>query len=178
LLQSKTFIIYVNELSPTIKYQFLIRPIIFAYDTSVIISSKKSGDFCRMSNVVLSHKIKWFAANRLALNLDRKKIMKCVTNNSPQLALNTGYNRKYVEESVNMKSLGLQTDKHLNLTNHIDKLIPKLGKHVLQLGLCAISSTLILSKQLTLPVFTLQCNFWATHLTAERYSLYKKKLLD
>jgi methyl coenzyme M reductase alpha subunit len=57
---------------------------------------------------------KCFAANRLALNLDRKKILKFIANNSPQHALNIGYNGKYIEESVNMKFLGSKIDKHLN----------------------------------------------------------------
>jgi hypothetical protein len=70
---------------------------------------------------------KWFAANRLALNLDRKEKSKFRGNNSPQHTLNIGYNGKHIEESVNTKFLGLQIDKHLNFTNHIDKLIPKLG---------------------------------------------------
>jgi hypothetical protein len=66
---------------------------------------------------------KWFAANRLALNT-----IKFTANNCPQHALNIGYNGKCIEESVNTKFLGLQIDNHLNWTNHIDKLIPKLSE--------------------------------------------------
>jgi hypothetical protein len=36
-------------------------------------------------------------------------------------------NGKHIQESVNTKFLGLQIDNHLNWTNHIDKLIPKLS---------------------------------------------------
>jgi hypothetical protein len=32
-----------------------------------------------------------------------------------------------IQESVNTKFLGLQIDNHLNWTNHIDKLIPKVS---------------------------------------------------
>jgi hypothetical protein len=45
----------------------------------------------------------------------------------PHHILSTGYERKYVGESVNMKFLGLQTEKHHNWTNNIDELIPKLS---------------------------------------------------
>jgi hypothetical protein len=76
---------------------------------------------------VLSHLNKWFNANRLALNIDKMKIMKFTTNNSPQYVLNIEYSGKYIEESVNTKFLGLQIDNHLSWSNHIDKLIPKLG---------------------------------------------------
>jgi hypothetical protein len=74
---------------------------IFADDTSVIISTRKFDDFRRLSNIVLTHKSKWFTANRLTLNLDRTNIIKFIANNSPQHALNIGYNGKYIEESVN-----------------------------------------------------------------------------
>jgi hypothetical protein len=43
---------------------------VFADDTRVIIFSKKFGDFCAKSKIVLSHMSKWFTANKLALNLD------------------------------------------------------------------------------------------------------------
>jgi hypothetical protein len=41
-------------------------------------------------------------------------------------ALSIGYNGNYIQESVNTKFLGLQIDNHLNWTNRINKLIPKL----------------------------------------------------
>jgi hypothetical protein len=68
---------------------------------------------------------KWFAANRLAPNLDKTNIIKFTANNYPQHVLNIGYNEKYIEESVHTKFLALQINNHLKWTNHIDKLIPK-----------------------------------------------------
>jgi hypothetical protein len=50
---------------------------------------------------------KWFSANRLALNLNETYIIKFTANNSPQHALNIGYNGKCIEESVDMKFFGL-----------------------------------------------------------------------
>jgi hypothetical protein len=58
---------------------------------------------------------KWFAANKLALNLDKTNIR-------------IGYNDKYIEESVHTKFLGLQIENHLNWKNHIDQLVPKLSR--------------------------------------------------
>jgi hypothetical protein len=63
------FIIYINDLPPTINT--LSEPIIFSYDTGVIISSKHFDDFCAMPNIVLSHMSRWFSANKLALSLDK-----------------------------------------------------------------------------------------------------------
>jgi hypothetical protein len=63
------FIIHINDLLPTIN--ILAAPIIFADDMSVIISSKNFDDFCMLSNRVLSLMGKWFAENKLTLNLDK-----------------------------------------------------------------------------------------------------------
>ena len=53
--------------------------------------------------------------------------MKSVTNNLPYCALNIGHKDKYIEEAVNLKFLGIQTDNHLNWKNHIDQIVPKLS---------------------------------------------------
>jgi hypothetical protein len=102
------FIIYTNDLPP--KINTLSEPIIFSDDTSVIIYNKNVDDFCATSNIIVSHTSKWFTDNKLALNLDKTNIIKFITNNSPQYALSIGYNGKYIQESVNMKFLGLQID--------------------------------------------------------------------
>ena len=49
-------------------------PILFADDTSVIISSRFFKDLYALSSLVLSCMIKWFTANNLVLKLDRKNI--------------------------------------------------------------------------------------------------------
>jgi hypothetical protein len=120
------FIIYINDLPPTIN--ILAIPIIFADDTSIIISSKNLDDFCMLSIRVLSLVGKWFAANKLALNLDKTNIIKFTRINVPQCPLSTGYNDKYTEESTQTEFLGSQIDNHLNWKNCIDQLIPKLSE--------------------------------------------------
>ena len=71
--------------------------------------------------------IKWFAANNLGLNLDKTNIMKHVTKNSSHSTLYIGYKGKYIEETVNTKFLGLQTDNHINWKNHTEHMTPKLS---------------------------------------------------
>jgi hypothetical protein len=80
-----------------------------------------------VSNLVVSHMIEWFTANKLVLNLDRTNIMKFIMNNSPHSALYIGYKEKIIEETVKTKFLGLHIDNHLNWKNHIDQMIPKLS---------------------------------------------------
>jgi hypothetical protein len=62
--------------------------------------------------------------------------------------MNTGYNGKYTEESVNMKFHGLKIDNHLNLTNHTNKLIPKLSEACY--AVCVVQCERVISAALTL----------------------------
>jgi len=55
------FVIYTNYLP--LRINSVSETILFADNTSVIIAGRNLGDFCSVSNLVLSHMIKWFAAN-------------------------------------------------------------------------------------------------------------------
>jgi len=58
--------------------------------------------------------IKCFTANKLVLNLDTMNITKFIPRNSSHSTLCLRYKEKYIEETVNTKLLGLQTDNHIN----------------------------------------------------------------
>ena len=47
--------------------------IVFADYTNVVISNMNFEDFSSVSNLVLSHVIKWFAANNLFINLEKNE---------------------------------------------------------------------------------------------------------
>ena len=66
-----------------------------------------------MSNLVPSHTIKYFAANKLVLNLDKTNTVKFITKNSSHSKVRISYKENYIEETVNTKFLGLQIDNHL-----------------------------------------------------------------
>jgi hypothetical protein len=46
-------------------------PILFADDTSVLISKDNCEDFQQTANLVLSNMRKWFEANQLVLNMEK-----------------------------------------------------------------------------------------------------------
>jgi hypothetical protein len=70
ILQPLLFIICINDFPPTINT--LSEFVIFADDSTVIISSKKFDDFLTRLKTVLSQMSKWFCANKFALNTDKK----------------------------------------------------------------------------------------------------------
>jgi hypothetical protein len=94
------FIIYINDPPPTINT--LAELILFTDDTSIIKFNKHFDDFSAMSNTFLSHISTWFMPNKFVLNPNKTNIIKIFTNH------HSGYEEKYIEESVNTKFLGLQ----------------------------------------------------------------------
>jgi hypothetical protein len=103
---------YIQDLP--LRINAVSEPVLFADDTSVIISSRNFEDFCTLSNLVLFHVIKLFAANNLVLILDKTNIMTFITKNSSHSTLHIGYKEKYIEDTVNTKFLSSQIDNHTN----------------------------------------------------------------
>jgi hypothetical protein len=68
ILGTSLFIIYINDLP--LRTNSISKPITFADDTGVTISSKHFYDFCIASNLILSHKGTTFAPTKLVVNLD------------------------------------------------------------------------------------------------------------
>ena len=71
-----------------------------------------SKDFCSVSNLVLFHMIKWFAANNLVPNLDTIHIKKLTTKTSSHSTLHIGRTEKNIEETVNTKYLPAHGNTH------------------------------------------------------------------
>jgi hypothetical protein len=117
--------IHTNDLPLTIRS--ISKPVVFADDTSIVISSRNFENFCSMSNLFLSLMIKWLAASKLVLSLDKTNIRKFVSNDLSHCTLHVGYEEKYIEETVNTKFLGLQIDSPLNWKNIFEKMIRKLN---------------------------------------------------
>jgi len=90
------FIIYTHDLP--LRINSISETKEFADDTRCIILSRNFEVFYSMSNLVLSHMIKWFAANKLALNINKTNIMKFIIKNSSHSTLHIGYKEKYKEE--------------------------------------------------------------------------------
>ena len=111
------FIIYINDLP--LRINSLSEPVLFADDTSIIISNRNFEDFCSVSNLVLYHMIKCFAANNLVLNVDKMNIMKFITKYLSHSTLCIRYKEKYIQETVYTKFLGLRIYSHINWKNHI-----------------------------------------------------------
>ena len=85
---------YINDLP--LRINSLSEPLLFADDTSVIISNKNFNDFSLVSNLLHSHMIIQFAANNLVLNLDKMNIVIFITKNSSHSTLHIDCKETYV----------------------------------------------------------------------------------
>jgi hypothetical protein len=154
---------------------------LFADDTSVIISKRNFEDFCTISNSVLTCVIEWFVVNKLVLNLEKTNIMKSVTSNSPHCALTVGYKDKYMEETVNLKFLGLHNDNHLNWKDHIDQMIPKLSGACYAVRSMFHISNIYTLKSICLAYFhsTIQYGiiFWGNSSNSRKIFTLQKKII-
>jgi len=109
--------VYINYLP--LQINSLTEPILFADDTSVIISNGNFIDFSTSARM-----IEWFSADILVLNLEKTNVMKFVTINQPYCALTVCYKDKCIEEGVNLKFLDTEIDSHLNWRIHIHQINP------------------------------------------------------
>jgi hypothetical protein len=75
--------IYINDLPTTINFQF--KPILFADDTTVIISYPETDYFQNGMNDSFPSLNKLFKANKLILNIDKTNVVKFCTNSKATL---------------------------------------------------------------------------------------------
>ena len=83
--------IYIYMYDLLLRINSMSEPIWFADVVNVIISNWNFRNFCSLCNLVLSHVIKWFAANKLVLNLDKMYTMQFITKYSSYCTLHVGY---------------------------------------------------------------------------------------
>jgi hypothetical protein len=111
----------------SLKYKTVSDAIIFDDDTSVLIANKNFQEFKNTFNIVLSHITKWFHANGLIFNMDKKNMVKFTPTNIICNPLTIENAAKVLTEATNFKFLGLHTDKHLNWRSDIEQILPKLS---------------------------------------------------
>jgi hypothetical protein len=101
---------------------------LFADDTSVIVSNQTNIVLGNNLQLVFNSVMKWFKVNLLSLNLDKTYCMefhsKYITNSGIQMK----YNDKTVTNTTELKFLGLVLHNTMSWKSHTDMLAPKLNK--------------------------------------------------
>ena len=120
------FLIYINDLSLTIGK--IANPILFADDTSIIISSTNPEDFKRITNLVLMETINWFHSNLLTLNCEKTHFLQFFTKKHNKIKLQIISPNTILTNINSTKYLGLIIDSTLSWKEHIIELTSKLNK--------------------------------------------------
>ena len=111
------FLLYINDLPKAIKHKAL--PILFADDTSILITNPNSNQLQSELNTVFAQLNKWFKSNLLFLNFDKTHFIQF--NNASKC--NSVTEIKYKEEQISIaeEQFGFRADS--TTSNAIYKLI-------------------------------------------------------
>jgi hypothetical protein len=101
--------------------------VLYADDTSIIITSLNTTDFTNSISKILKDVNKWFTTNLLSLNADKTQHMQFVTKKSSLIDFHVKYKNKEIANTSNTKFLGLTLDNTFPWKNHIDTIVPKLS---------------------------------------------------
>jgi len=120
------FLFYINDLARIFGNNH--KPVLFADDTSLIVSHFNHTDFSKDITFAFNQLNKWFAANLLSLNLKKTQYIQFMRKNTPINEISISYNNTSILNTSNMKFLGLVIANSLSWKDHITQLISKLSK--------------------------------------------------
>ena len=122
------FILYINDIHMALhNLNINVNLILFADDTSVIISEPSNKTLCKSLDLVILNLHEWFTNYRLILNIDKTKVLpykdvniiNMISINSTEICLVSSYT-----------FIGVILDNNLNFKEHIRKIQLKLS-HVI-----------------------------------------------
>jgi len=125
------FLIFINDLPSVIPYRVSNKNssiVLFADDTSVIISEPCLMNFERKLNIVFQIMKEWFNSDFLSLNADKTYYMQFITKNKFLNKINIEHGNKMILQANFVKFLGITIDNTLSWKQHIDTVTPKLNK--------------------------------------------------
>jgi len=111
------FLICINDLSKNVSDRSI--PILFADDTSFILTSYDASELSCKANEVFNIINKWFHSNSLMLKYNKTYFLQFQTKRNNQNNTEISYINKSIGIVKSMKFLGLTVDTTLNWKNHI-----------------------------------------------------------
>ena len=120
------FLLYINDIPNSVN---ILKPFLFADDTSLYYSSSNIKDLEITINNDLEQIQEWFLCNKLSLNIKKSNF---VTFHSRQKKLQRSpilkIDKELIEEKEYTKYLGITIDKHLSWKAHINTIKSKLSQ--------------------------------------------------
>jgi hypothetical protein len=119
------FLLYINDFPNAITHK--ATPILFADDTSIIISRPNTHLLQNDLTIIFGQITKWFQENSLSLNLCKTYLIKFCSNNQNCLDIAIAHRNGFIPKINETKFLRLHMNNTLSWTTHIEKILPKLS---------------------------------------------------
>jgi hypothetical protein len=97
-----------------------IKLLLYADDTSVLVSGDNIHEIQTKFSHVLNSLNLWFTRNGLSLNMKKTKVLKFETINRGNIPMQLQYKNEVLNDTMNIKFLGLEIGKFLNWKTHVD----------------------------------------------------------
>jgi hypothetical protein len=121
------FLVYIYDLSIFLNKNSL--PVLFADDTSVLVTSSNQHAFQVEINEIFTQLYSWFKCNLLSLNLDKTQFIHFKMRNTPYMNTKINNNHNTIFNANVTKFLGLTIENNLSWRTHLDRLSLKLGSY-------------------------------------------------
>jgi hypothetical protein len=119
------FIIYINDLPKILELHSI--PILFADDTSVLVSHPNPGQLKNVLEKVYFILSDWFSKNLLSLNIVKTCCINFSANNKMAITRDVGNLLPQISSSYDLKFLGIIITRTMNWERHIDELLIRLS---------------------------------------------------
>jgi len=128
------FLLYINDLPKAVKHKAL--PILFADDTSILITNPSSNQLHSNFNIVFAKLNKWFKSNLLFLNFDKTYFIQFYNASKRTSVTEIKYEDEQISIANETKFLGLYINNNLSWKTHIENIKNKLSSacFVMRLG--------------------------------------------
>jgi hypothetical protein len=173
------FLIYINDLPTIVNKENNM--VLFADDTSVIITDSNRRDFNITANQMFQDINTWFNVNLLTLNFNKTQYLEFGTKNYHNVNTQIKYDQKCITNTTEIKFLGLTIDDTLSWKQHIEQVINKMCsagyamrniKHIVPVDILrVISFAHILS------IISYGIIFWGSFSYAKKVFILQKKII-
>jgi hypothetical protein len=117
--------LYINDLTTVTAENAKL--VLYADDTSLIITSDSYTEFTIKLNNVLKDLQEWFRSNLLFLNLNKTTYLQFLTKNKQKIDSNITLMSNQITSSTSVKFLGLTIKETLSWEAYIDQMMPRLS---------------------------------------------------
>ena len=119
------FLVYINDLPKAVAHKAL--PILFADDTSILLTSPNNNQTQSDFNTVFKQVNKWFKSNLLLLNFDKTYFIHFTNKSMYTSDIQIKYDDKQISKVNETKFLGLIINANLSWKTHIESIKSKLS---------------------------------------------------